>query len=279
MPTEAGGSRSSALGGWIDLVMEAASVGRARWPDVRYEVQDFPGHVARVGAGAHELELHGPELVLAAACASGDPAALRVFEAQYIAAIEPSLARFRAQPDFTQEIQQELRCRLLAPPEPRIASYGGTGTLAAWVRVTAVRIGLNLRRTARRRSEDLIIDELLQEIPFHLEHPERLRYAQVLAAAVHAAFGRLTVQQRNLLRLHYADGLGLRELATLERVHRSTIARWLAESRQRIFDLVEIDVRERLGLSPSDFQSIIGLVDSYLRASLSGLLLEPHPAR
>lgn len=262
-----------------DLVVETASLAHRRWPGIRYEVDDFRKHVSRVGAATQELELRGTELFLAAACAGGDPVALRVFEAKYIASIEPSLARFRAGPDFTQEIQQELRCRLLAPPAPRIAGYSGTGPLAAWVRIAAVRIALNLRRSARRRSEDLIVDDLLQDVPLPLDQAERARCAEILNAAVREAFLRLSLHQRNLLRLHYADGLGLQELARLERVHRATIARWLAEARRRVFDLVEEDVRERLNLSPSEFRSMLGLVDSYLRASLSGLLLDLQAAR
>lgn len=89
----------------------------------------------------------------------------------------------------------------------------------------------------------------------------------------------MSLRERNLLRLHYADSVGLRELARLEGVQRATVARWLAGARQRVFDLVEVDVRDRLGLSRSEFQSILGLVDSYLRASLSGLLLDLEPAR
>jgi RNA polymerase sigma-70 factor, ECF subfamily len=262
-----------------ELLDEAASLGRRRWPEIRYELPMFREHVARVGAGPREVELRGTELYLAGACAAADPAALRVFDAKYVATIEPSLARFRGGPAFTREIQQELRCRLLAPPAPRIAGYSATGPLTAWVRIAAVRIALNLRRTTRRRSEDLIVDDLLQDVPVPLDNAERSRYGEILSRAVRAAFTRLSLRERNLLRLHYADSVGLHELARLEGVHRATVARWLADARQRVFDFVELDVRDSLGLSRSEFQSILGLVDSYLLASLSGLLLDPHAAR
>jgi RNA polymerase sigma-70 factor (ECF subfamily) len=173
--------------------------------------------------------------------------------------IEPSLNRFQAGPDFTSEVQQELRCRLLAPPDPRIATYAGTEPLLAWVRISAVRLALNLKRTVQRRSEDLIVDELLKDTQH--EHVERARYIEILGKAVHQAFAELTVQERNLLRLHYADGLSLQQLAKLEQVHRATIARWLTDARRRIFALVEAEIR--------------GLVNSYLEASLSGLFREP----
>jgi RNA polymerase sigma-70 factor (ECF subfamily) len=196
-----------------------------------------------------------------------------VFDAEYVAAIGPSLARFQGGDHFTREVQQELRCRLLAPPEPRIATYAGTGPLLAWVRIAAMRLALNSRRRVLRRSEELIVDEFLKET--RVEDVERPRYVETLSRAVQRAFAELTVQERNLLRLHYADGLSLQQLAKLEQVHRATVARWLAAARQRIFQLVEDDVRGSLGLSPSEFKSVLGLVHSYLEASLSGLFRVP----
>ena len=262
-----------------ELLTEIAARARQRWPGIQCDLELFRKHLERVRVTPAALALHGEDLFLAATCTAADPVALRIFEAQYTATIAPCLKRFRAGPDFTQEVQQELRCRLLAPPEARIATYQATGPLAAWVRVAAVRVGLNLRRTVRRRAEDLLVDELLVDVPMACDHAERSWYSQILAAAIREAFAQLPRQQRNLLRLHYADRLSLQQLADLDRVHRATIARRLVEARQSILDQVESEVRGRLSLTSAEFQSILGFIDSRLGVALSSLLLDNASVR
>lgn len=253
---------------------EIVANARQRWPGIHCDLELFRKHLEHVRVTPAALALHGEDLLLAASCAAADPVGLRIFEAQYIATIAPCLQRFRAAPDFVREVQQDLRCRLLAPPEPRIATYHATGPLAAWVRVAAVRVGLNLRRTVRRRAEDLLVDELLVDVPMACDHAERSRYSQILAAAIRDAFAQLPRQQRNLLRLHYADRLSLQQLADLDRVHRATVARRLVEARRSILGQVESEIRGQFSLTPSEFQSMLGFIDSRLGVSLSSLLFD-----
>ena len=252
------------------MVLDAAlASARARWPGIRCEKGELLEHVERVGTEAGDVALHGAELCLACACAHGDETALRIFEAEYVARLEPTLKRL-GDDAFIDDARQLLRQRMLVGPEARIASYAATGPLLGWLRIAALRVGLNAKRGAFRPSDAALVEEIVRELP--VEATDLPRYIEVFSAAIERAFGSLEARERNLLRLHHVDGLTLDRLGALFQVHRATVARWLAQARSRIFEEVEAEVKQTLKLSPSEFQSMLGLVRSYLDASLSGLM-------
>jgi RNA polymerase sigma-70 factor (ECF subfamily) len=258
-----------------DVVVEGAlGALRERWPAVRCSLEQLLEHVERAGAQTGDIAQNGAELCLACACARGDTAAIGILEAEYVARLEPSLRRF-GDGDLVDEARQALRQRMLLPPEPRIATYAGTGALLGWLRISALRLALNLRRGAARPANALLVEEIVRELP--VEASDLPRYIAVFSAALERTFAALETRDRNLLRLHHVDGLTLDRLGELYAVHRATVARWLAQARSRIFDEVEAEVRRTLKLSPSEFHSMVGLVRSYLDASLGGLL-DPLPA-
>ena len=140
----------------------------------------------------------------------------------------------RCGPDFAAEVAQTVRQKLLVSPAPgqpgKIAEYRGAGPLGGWIRVIAVRVALDLKRAQsspgradsdadrpRRRWRGDPEIALLRDL-----------YRDAFRNALHAALAELSGRERNLLRFHFADGLTLDELATSYRVHRATIARWLA---------------------------------------------------
>jgi RNA polymerase sigma-70 factor (ECF subfamily) len=123
-------------------------------------------------------------------------------------------------------------------------------------------------------TDAVLVEEIVRELP--VEASDLPRYIEVFSAALERAFGVLEARDRNLLRLHHVDGLTLDRLGALFQVHRATVARWLAQARSRIFEEVESEVKRTLKLSPSEFQSMLGLVRSYLDASLSGLIGPLH---
>lgn len=251
------------------MVEAALGEASARWPAIVFDRDGFAEYVERVDAQASDLALHGAELWLACACAQGNEAALRVFEAEYVARLEPTLKRL-GDGDFIDEARQLLRQRMLVGPEARIATYAGTGPLLGWLRIAALRVALNLKRGSLRPSDVVLVEEMVRELP--IEPTELPRYVEVFSVALHRAFAGLEARDRNLLRLHHVDGLTLDRLGALFQVHRATVARWLAQARGRIFQEVEAEVKRTLKLSQSEFQSMLGLVRSYLDASLSGLM-------
>src|SRR5262249_17829438 len=107
----------------------------------------------------------------------------------------------------------------------------------------------------------------------------KLRYRDEFREAFTNAFSLLSSQQRNVLRLHLLDGVTLEQLAATFGVHRSTIARWLAESRAAVLQGTRKGLRTRLRIAPAELESLIGLLRSQLDVSLHGLLTRSSPPR
>jgi RNA polymerase sigma-70 factor (ECF subfamily) len=93
-------------------------------------------------------------------------------------------------------------------------------------------------------------------------------YRPAFEKAFSEAFRELTVQERNVLRLHFLDGLNIDRIGTLFQVHRSTAARWLASARERLMEETRKKAQVALGISPVELDSLLGLVRSQLGVSL-----------
>jgi RNA polymerase sigma-70 factor (ECF subfamily) len=222
------------------------------------------------------LPEHLADLYLACAVARGDAVALRAFDERILSEIAPSVVRVDSSADFLDEVRQTLRTRLLVGGEgepPRITEYKGRGPLVGWVRVAAVRVALNLKRSAvpAASTEELLGDLAAGEPDPELRHLKTL-YRAEFSAALRAALAALSERQRLLLRLHYVDGLRLARIAGLYQVHESTASRWISSS----VDAVASDTRrrliERLSLSPSNLDSVARMVQSQLDVSIRRIL-------
>ena len=269
------------------VIAEHLAAGRAAWPQIHLDDAEFARFLARrIGAGddlVAELEdLPGADLYLACACAAGDTRAIAAFEAAYFSNVDTAVAAMRAPIGAADEVKQILRTRFFVSSgerPPAIADFGGRGNLHGWVRVSAARELLRLFKKERRKVE---LDEaLLDEIaPF--PDPEtaavKAKCRTELAAAFRAALAALSPRERTLLRYQIADGLGIDAIGAIYRVHRATVARWLAAIRERLV----VDTQERLGatlrLDAGEVRSVIRLVRSQLDFSLVSLLAGDDPS-
>ena len=77
---------------------------------------------------------------------------------------------------------------------------------------------------------------------------------------------------RTILRLHYIDGLTMDQLARLYKTQRSTIARRVAEAREKILEATESLLRDENRLSPSAVASVIRQAKSRLDVTITRLL-------
>ena len=181
----------------------------------------------------------------------------------------------RLDPAELAETQQIVREKLLVATEggePRIVELAGRGDLVGLVRVVAMRTALNLRRSAGRRAEaagDELIDRLADEIDVARAIVER-EARGLLKRAIETAVERLDPSQRNLLRLHLVQRLGIDEIARLNQVHRATAARWLGRLRDQLRHETRAVLTEQF---PSvGVESLLQLVDSRLEISFARLL-------
>jgi RNA polymerase sigma-70 factor (ECF subfamily) len=257
-----------------ELIAQWCSEGRAAWPDVALDATELAA-----ACSARELAgvVDGAELYLAAACARGNAAALKTFDALYEPIVKQALRRLQLGGDDLADVMQLVRVRLMvadAGKTPRIIEYAGTGRLGALVFVAATRIGLNLLR-ARQRIDDGDLGSLDPADPDGLDLADQLgkpAYRAELRTAFEEAVAQLERRERALLRLSVIEGLSIDELGTMYRVHRATVARWLVAARERLTKLARERFLALTGLGKDDLASVGELVESQISVSMERLL-------
>ncbi|MFO0598023.1 MAG: transcriptional regulator [Myxococcaceae bacterium] len=264
------GRREEAL---ADALVTVISTARAQWPGVGLDDHDFAAFLAARTAGPLE-QVRGSELFVAWAALQRDPAALAALDGQFISKIDKAVASIDANPAFIDEVRQLVRERLLIGERPRLLEYSGQGSLAGWVRTVALRLALNHRSNGREVSDEGLMDVVAHsgrnvELDF-----VRAQHRAAFTAAFQEALAALDSRSRNLLRLSYVDRLSIDQLGTMYGTHRSTAARWLAAARDELVQATHRRISERLKLTESDVQSLVGDLQSHLEVSVNRLLRE-----
>jgi RNA polymerase sigma-70 factor (ECF subfamily) len=261
---------------------------RAVWPQVQVDAGAFMNHLAGRLVGQEDLRdaldvVRGPDLYFAFACLGGVKPALSELERRFVVQVPRVLRRLRLRADSLEDLAQELRTKLLVASSegpPRIAEYAGRGPLDNWLRAVTMRTALSMMRKrndpSAPTSDAQFVEKVLGELKDSTGGPEvalvRERYAGELLAATLNAIRALPAGERMLLRLHFADGLGIDDIGRILRVHRATAARRTARLRESLQLAVQAELSAKLRLSPSEFASVMRGVRSHLDLRLSKLL-------
>jgi RNA polymerase sigma-70 factor (ECF subfamily) len=271
---------SPGLRGRGDLDAACASVvGAIAWPPEWLEAGSFGGYLARridpgVDVVAALAELCVSDLYLAASVVAGVPAALAAFDRMLTTDLPPAIRSIDTNRDTIDEVLQQLREKLLVPHEGgvRLESYSGHGPLGAWLRVSALRVALSLKRKIQPEQTP---DEELAEILDQSANAEVKVLAQQLGAdlrgALRAAIAAQPARTRAILRMYYADGRGVEDIGRVYNVHASSVSRWLAKARADILARTRAELTARLGTPASQLDSLLGHVAS-LEISFESLL-------
>jgi RNA polymerase sigma-70 factor (ECF subfamily) len=267
---------------FITSVRAAHASGLAAWPGVALPVSAFADHVEeRLGrAGAmRRLAQHGEDLFLACACARGDPRAIELFSTQLLATLPPIVSRIVRSDALVEELVQSLHEMILVrrgeETPPRIAEYRGTGSLLGWVRVTATRAAVRMKKRAGRFASEEDVGERVAATTLGPEKAYmKRRYGPAFDAALREALAELDEAPREVLRRYYVEGLTIDELAAREGIHRATAARRVESARKRILTALRRGAAERLGIGGEEVDSLMGLVASRLEISLRELKSE-----
>jgi RNA polymerase sigma-70 factor, ECF subfamily len=268
------------------VLEELFASAREQWPDLAITGELFAAFLAeRIPTGDPLVALRGlharaGDLMIACGCVHGVPAALAAFDAAYLADCAVHLRRIDGSPAFADEVAQVIREKLLVrQPDrpPRIADYLGRGSLSGWVRVALMRTALNLRRAHtivlapdRRDLEIAASGDATLELA-------KLHHRDAFQSAVRVAVAQLDARQRTVLRLHYVDGLGIDKICGLYGVNRSTIARWLVDTREALRGAIRRELHRSLGVSGRECESLAGALYSQLTLSLASLLGRDTP--
>ena len=257
---------------------------RDAWPTVALAAPVFARHLGRhcpreTDPLSYLASVHAPDLYLACACGQGNVPALAAFDRTLLARVPVYIGRLSAPPALVDEVKQTLREKLLVSlpgASPKITEYSGVGTLDGWLRIAALRTALNLRRGPDERAAEQQHDEdLVAAVPVDRDAELsylKQRYQRDFTDALRTAFLGLPREQRHALRLHFAGGQTGEQIATLLKVNRATVVRWLSSARTALFHDMRRLLRDRLRLTPAELDSLTELVRSQLDVNLSGLL-------
>lgn len=252
--------------------------GRAAWPglDLPFE-HFFVWLLPRLEPGRDPARLVAPDLFLACACLLGVPGAADSFVARYQEANVRQARQVAGDTDAA-ELVQEAAVRLLVPgPDgspPRLAQYSGRGPLSAWLRMTLLRRALNLRRDQRPSADLGDLPDLVSAHDVELSAVRR-RYGHQMREIFAEAAAATPADERMLLRMHYALGSTLDELALVFRTSRSSVHRRIEAARAQMLTRIADGVRTRLGIDTQDRASLLRVFQSDLRETLAVVLREP----
>ena len=262
-----------------DAVSRAAAEARAKWPGVHVGDAEFLAWIAErcpdgEDANAAIERMHTEDLYLACACARADPAAIAVFERDVLPAARPAVARI--DPSAIDDVLAEVRVRLLVDGESgtaRIRSYIGRGPLTSFVQVAAMRLAHTRGRAKKDVREDA---ERLAILPYGGDDPELARIRKELAEPFRRAFGEslaaLDARDRNVLRLHLLEGVSTESIGRIYRVHRATVARWIAGVHETLLRETRRRLSRELRIDKNDFESFMRLLASQLEVSIVSAL-------
>jgi RNA polymerase sigma-70 factor, ECF subfamily len=274
------------IGAHEDLERALAALvarGRAAWPGFLVDDASFAAHVAARWTDAVVTPAaldagEAADLYLACACTRGERAALTAFDATHRKLIRDAVRRINARPQVVDDATHLVIDRLLvaAPGEPpRIAQDTGRSPLAAFVRVVAVRIALDVVRSERA---DRIGDDALADIGDDRDDPElqylKQLYKDQFRVAFAAALSRLSARERALLRYQVVDDLSVDQIAALLGRPRSTVGRHLVEARNELIAETRAELRRQLRIERNELSSVLRLVQSSVDVSVRRLLGE-----
>jgi len=262
----------------LDCSARVWEAGRATWPDVHLERVAIQRHLARLASAGHACASgprHSADLFLACACALGERHALAAFERAILPRAIARLAKSGFPAQKLQEVVPELIPKLLvgsAGAEPRIATYAGRGPLVSWVCAAALRLAID----QSRREQRPLKQRGPAPAPATAPDPESEHLRAMVGCEVKSAFERafaaLSQRERNVLRLHFLDGLNVDRIGAVYCVHRSTAARWLSQTRARLLEATRDGLSKQLRLSAEEVDSLILGVPSRIDLSISRLL-------
>lgn len=199
----------------------------------------FDAFVAELSPAAGTLD----DLALAFAASHGHKDAQRALDA-LLREARPNVARIDGDASFLDEVHQTTLERLLT--SNKLREYKALGPLGAWLRATAVRVALDLKRkdNKERPAEDL---EALVGSTHRNDLTSRKLTAAQVSQAIREALDHLTPRDRTLLRLHYFEGVTLEALARTYDSHRATVARWLADARALVMEKTRVALSSAVG--------------------------------
>jgi RNA polymerase sigma-70 factor (ECF subfamily) len=261
-----------------DPEMRAAyDVGRTACPSVSLSWKSFQTSAGDGHVDHRNLPAAAADFYLACAAGEGNAKAIRIIEDRFVPQLSRRIKRLGTPVDKLPDVLQTVRERLFTGLAPRIRAYNGAVPLEQWIRVVAGRVAIDLHRreAASSLSEAGLAELLLWRGPDAAELVMKGEHKKELESALRTELLALSSRDRTVLRLHAVEGVSVEKIAVMYGVHRVTVARWIWTAGEAVLDGLRRRFRDRLGLAPSDFDSLVQLVRSQLSVGLEEVLNEP----
>jgi RNA polymerase sigma-70 factor (ECF subfamily) len=204
--------------------------------------------------------------------------ALTLVDSQILSRIGSFLLRLRPTADFLDEVKQLIRAKLFVAADgrpPKIIDYSGAGSLANWVRVLSVRTAIDLQRQAPAYERHVKL--ISAEPQFARVEDQDLAqikelYGDQINAALRRALAATSTEQRNLLRLHFVEGVTFDALAEMFNMHKVTVWRKIDAARVAVLVAARQILEVELKIPASEFDSLIQRMQSLVDVSLPSFL-------
>jgi len=239
------------------------------------EARYLPPRPAARQRAQFRQRLHLEELMLARACAQGHELAWEEFWRRYPQRLRASARSLTHDSARAEELADGLIGDLfgLATRDgarvSKLSSYMGLGSLEAWLFTLLAQAHVNLWRQQRRQVSLEECDPLRTLlVPPNQEQPAApAALRRSLEAALAATLAAVDAPVRLLLSLYFLDGQTLAQIATLLRVHESTVSRRL----DRALGQLRRQTRRELGrqgLRPAATDAAMHLDPRWLRVDV-----------
>jgi RNA polymerase sigma-70 factor, ECF subfamily len=235
----------------------------------------------RAGIRVHDADvaLDQQRVALVAAERRFEPLTRRLVDQLFVATTEPALTRLGVGPSDRQDLAQQQRIKLLVGTDergPALASYAGRGSLAGWLRASAVRAARNARRQQAPAAPPDADEDGSAAWAAVADDPElghlKQAYCDAFRRAADAAFAGLSPRSRLLLKQHLLDEMAPGVLATFYGVHQATIYRWLEAVRGELVADTRRRLASELCLDDREIAQLMNLLQSQLEVSVRRLL-------
>lgn len=209
---------------------------------------------------------------------AGRPGAIEAFDRTYLQPLRPRLMRIGQSTELVDTVLQDLRCKLLLPPERRLCRYRPSGSFRAWLAVVATRICLDALREVKRRHvrEDELVDHLHQAALGPEDSACGREFRSLLRECLTAAFRQLPAAERHALRYHLVAGWNIDQIGRTLGVHRATAARLLKRARAHLTQGLRGELSSRKGSALLHTREIWERLPSQLDVSLSRVFATTH---
>lgn len=186
-------------------------------------------------------------------------------------------ASWRGDEDFSQEVLQRVRQRLLVGEKPRLAAYAGRGALVQYLKAVVLSVSVDLKRAGPREERgeehELLAAATAEEaVDSRLAHHAHRKH---FTAAFKEALESLTPEERTWLRMRFVEGLSIDAVGTTFGVHRTTAMRWLEKAQRALMTQTRRVLGQRLQISPRALDSLMRAMKPSLAENLSRLLARP----